>query len=97
MVNTPLPPLDEQLQRAQEVQEKYADELLNKPHVVGLAVGFATINGMRSTREIALVVMVDALIPNDDLPPEDQIPDWLEGVRVDVQQTGLFSAGFSAE
>jgi len=41
--------------------------------------------------------MVDALIPNDDLPPEDQIPDWLEGVRVDVQQTGLFSAGFSAE
>ena len=96
-----------QLQRAQAVQEKYTDELMSKSHVVGLAIGFTsntpvTADAEESTtakteKRVCLVVMVDVKIPNELLALEDRIPEEIEGIPVEVQQTGLFTAGFSAE
>lgn len=96
-----------QLQRAQAVQEKYTDELMNKEHVVGLAIGFASkaetmdseavSSSDSSEKQVCLVVMVDVKVPNELLPLEDRIPEEIEGIPVEVQQTGLFTAGFSAE
>ncbi|MBK8022681.1 MAG: hypothetical protein IPK19_14920 [Chloroflexi bacterium] len=97
---------EEQLKRAQEVQEKYSHFLMDRPHVVGVAIGFrsrrdddtaAEEKAERPEREVCLVVMVDELISNESLPPSDRIPESLEGVPVEVQLTGLFSAGFSTE
>jgi hypothetical protein len=84
--------LEEQIQRASEVQAKYADILMSKPHVVGVGVGFAQQNGER-TPTVALVVMVDEKIPLAQLALDDVIPSQLDGVRVDVQSTGGFTAG----
>lgn len=93
-----------QLQRAQAVQEKYTDELMSKNHVVGLAIGFtspppdaAASAEPTQEKQICLVVMVDVKVPNDMLPEKDRLPEEIEGIPVEVQQTGLFTAGFSAE
>lgn len=84
--------LNQQIRRATEVQARYADDLMRKPHVVGVAVGYASRGGAR-TPEIGVVVMVDQKVPTAQLAPEDVIPGELDGVRVDVQETGVFSAG----
>jgi hypothetical protein len=82
---------NEQLRRASEAQQKYTDKLLRYPNVVGVAVGYITRYGQR-TPEIGLIVMVDKKLPEGQLAPEDIIPRQLDGVRVDVQETGTFTA-----
>ena len=83
--------LNAQLQHAAQVQARYAEALLRKPHVVGLGVGYATRHGER-TPEVALVVMVDKKLPPDQLDDDARIPAQLDGVRVDVQEMGGFAA-----
>ena len=83
--------VNEQLRRASEAQQKYTDKLLNYPNVVGVAVGYITRGGQR-TPEIGLIVMVDQKVPEAQLAPEDILPRELDGVRVDVQETGVFTA-----
>jgi hypothetical protein len=82
---------DEQMARITAVQTRYADELMRKKHVVGVAVGLAQRDG-EYTQEVALVVMVEQKVPLDQLAPEDRIPSELDGVPVDVQETGTFEA-----
>ena len=84
-------PNDEQMQRALEVQQRYENYLLGKPHVVGVGVGYAAVAG-QPTAQIALVVMVDRKLPPQELPPMDRIPSQLDGIRVDVQEMGGFIA-----
>jgi hypothetical protein len=81
------PNLDAQIAHATDVQNRYADLLLSKPHVVGVAVGFAQQDG-QTTRQIALVVMVDEKLPAAQLAEDDLLPSEIEGVRVDVQSMG---------
>lgn len=83
---------DEQINKLSAVQTKYADALMKFPHVVGVAIGFATVNG-EVTEEPALVIMVDEKIPVAQLADDQILPDKLDGVRVDVQSTGTFQAG----
>lgn len=85
------PELQEQVKRATEVQAKYADILMSKPHVVGLGIGFAQTHG-ETTRQVAIIVMVDDKLPEAQLNYDDLIPSQLDGVRVDVQPTGTFGA-----
>ena len=82
---------DEKMQRITAVQAKYANELMGKPNVVGVAVGLAKKEGAY-TSEMALVVMVEKKVPSDQLADEDRIPEELDGVRVDVQETGKIEA-----
>ncbi|MFN8376812.1 MAG: hypothetical protein U0694_28555 [Anaerolineae bacterium] len=83
---------DELMARITTVQQRYADWLMKMPHVVGVGVGFASVQGEMS-QEVSLVVMVDQKLPEDQLPPDQRIPRQLDGVRVDVQETGVFTAG----
>ncbi len=83
--------MNQQVRKAAEVQAKYANDLMSKPHVVGIAVGYTAQNGVSSS-SIGVIVMVDQKIPFDQLEPEEQIPSQLDGVPVDVQETGVFSA-----
>ena len=78
-------------ERAEQAQAKYQDMLLALPHVVGVGVGYATVSG-QATTEPALIVMVDSKVPSDGLAPAELIPPDLDGVRVDVQEFGAFSA-----
>ncbi len=83
--------VNEKIRRASEVQAKYADDLMSKPHVVGVAVGFTSEGGIR-TPDVGVIVMVDSKLPRAELAEDELIPHELDGVRVDVQETGVFSA-----
>ncbi|RMG79410.1 MAG: hypothetical protein D6712_19720 [Chloroflexi bacterium] len=82
---------EEALARATEVQARYADMLMGKKHVVGVGVGLRK-RGGELTQEIALVVMVEKKLPEDELDPEDLLPKELDGVPIDVQETGTIEA-----
>jgi hypothetical protein len=83
--------IEERVKRATEVQARYAEKLMKMPHVVGVAVGFTSHGGMRSA-DVGVIVMVDHKLPEAQLAPEELIPRELDGVPVDVQETGVFSA-----
>jgi hypothetical protein len=73
------------------VMQTHKEELLSKPHVVGVAIGFRYKDG-DPTQTLAMVVMVDQKIPADSLSEEQQIPEMIEGVPIDVQEVGEISA-----
>jgi hypothetical protein len=83
--------INQKVRKASEVQAKYANDLMQKPNVVGVAVGYTNQNGVRSS-DVGVIVMVDHKVPFDELEPADLIPRELDGVPVDVQETGGFSA-----
>jgi hypothetical protein len=78
--------------RITEIQIKYAQQLMEKANVVGVGIGLAKVEG-NYTSEMALVVMVEKKVALEELAEEDRIPTEIEGVRVDVQETGAFTAG----
>ncbi len=82
---------DAEMAKAALVQAKYTDELMQKPHVVGVGLGLAQKDG-QPTNEVAVIVMVDEKVAAEMLSPEDVIPAQLDGVRVDVQPMGTFVA-----
>lgn len=73
------------------IQEKYIDELMAYPNVVGVGVGYRQ-HGNETTDELSLIVLVDEKLPVAQLAPEHILPTELEGITVDVQETGSFSA-----
>ena len=82
---------EDKTEQAKAVQEKYNDELMAKPHVIGTAVGLRMRQG-QYTGEIALVVLVSKKVADDELEAEDKVPEELDGIPVDVQETGVFVA-----
>ncbi|MCB9453206.1 MAG: hypothetical protein H6672_17375 [Anaerolineaceae bacterium] len=82
---------DERLAQVTAVQAQYSDELMQKPNVVGVAVGLVQ-RGGASTGEVGLVVLVSRKIPDDLLDEADRIPSELDGIRVDVQEVGEITA-----
>jgi hypothetical protein len=77
--------------RAMEVKARYEVSLLKKANVVGVGVGFRQVGG-ELTYEVALVVSVTRKLPATQLPPQDVIPDRIEGIPVDVRETGTIRA-----
>lgn len=80
----------ELLARLTALQAQYVDELMQKPNVVGVGVGFAKVGG-EYTETPALIVMVSQKIGKEQLDTEACLPTELEGMRVDVQEMGFFS------
>ncbi|MEZ4593761.1 MAG: hypothetical protein R3D55_21840 [Chloroflexota bacterium] len=75
------------IQQILAVKEAHEAELLAKKNVVGVGIGFRQQRQMRSD-EVVLVVMVERKVPRAQLAPEDIIPGQIEGVPVDVQESG---------
>jgi hypothetical protein len=59
------------------VQARHEHELLRYPNVVGLATG-----------ESGLLVLVSRKLPESELAPHERLPREIEGVPVDVVETG---------
>ncbi|MBC8333951.1 MAG: hypothetical protein H8E29_01690 [Anaerolineales bacterium] len=79
------------LEKAKSVKRAHEATLLAKPNVVGVGIGFRIQNEM-STENIAIVVMVSRKLPDSEIQPADRIPTEIEGVPVDVQESGEFYA-----
>lgn len=77
----------EAIERIRAVKAAHEAELLAKANVVGVGIGFRH-RGKARTDDVVLVVMVEKKLPRAQLKPEDIIPGMIDGVRVDVQESG---------
>jgi hypothetical protein len=78
-----------------QAQSLYQRDLLTKPNVVGVGVGFKEAKG-DTQGDLALVVLVNEKKPLAALDPEDIVPPEVEGVRTDVYEIGYLRALQSA-
>jgi hypothetical protein len=77
----------ETIKRIQAVKAAHEAELMAKANVVGVGIGFRQQQKNR-TDEVVLVVMVEKKLPRAQLALDDIIPGLIDGVPVDVQESG---------
>ena len=82
---------DQTLQHAQDVKRRHEAGLLRKPNVVAVGIGYRT-RGGQPTEEICLVVSVKAKVPADRLKRSEALPASIDGVPIDVVDTGVIRA-----
>jgi hypothetical protein len=77
--------------QAVEVKRRHEQELLRKANVVAVGVGYCTRAGVQSKR-VGILVSVKKKLPLASLKPQDVIPSRIDGVPVDVVETGPIRA-----
>ena len=82
---------EQAVQHALEVKRRHENELLRKPNVVAVGVGFRTRRG-QPTSEVCIVVSVTQKVPAARLKRGEVLPAALEDVPVDVVETGVIRA-----
>lgn len=80
-----------EMARVQQVKQRYQADLLAMPNVVGVGIGFKLVNGVPGD-QLAIVVSVVRKISRDELLPQAVLPEMLDGVPVDVIETGELAA-----
>jgi len=83
--------LQDAVQHATEVKRRHEKELMRKSNVVGVGVGLRMRSGRR-TDEVCIVVSVKVKVPAQNIQPSDIVPPVIEGVPVDVVETGEIRA-----
>jgi hypothetical protein len=81
----------DELRRAQAVRQAYQETLLAKTNVTGVGIGLRHTAGKR-TGQLGLVVTVAKKVPQAWLNPQDVLPKEIDGVPVDVRETGKLEA-----
>lgn len=84
---------DPELERAREISRAHSDELLSKPNVVAVGLGYQ--EGTES--QLTLVVMVSHKVPLSALAEGEIVPSEIEGLPVEVREVGEVSAQGAAE
>ncbi len=79
------------LQHVQDVKRHHEAELLRKPNVVAVGIGYRTRAGQR-TDEVCIVVSVTRKVPASQLKRADLLPAAIEGIPIDVVETGVIRA-----
>jgi hypothetical protein len=82
---------DQSMQHILEVKRRHEQELLRKPNVVAVGIGHLTRGGQQSP-EVGIIVSVKNKVPASNLKPGDRLPASIEGVPVDVVETGEIRA-----
>jgi hypothetical protein len=82
---------DQAIKRAQDVKRRREAELLRKPNVVAVGIGFRT-RGGQDTQEVCIVVSVKTKVPAVQLKRGDLLPASIDGVPIDVVETGVIRA-----
>ena len=67
------------------------DPRLQKPNVIGLAIGVKETGG-EPTGEAALLVLVTHKAPKEELRPEELVPPTMQNVKTDVVEVGEVTA-----
>jgi hypothetical protein len=70
-----------------KINKKCRRELLKKPNVVGVGVGYRT-KGGQQTGDQAIMVFVTEKKPRDELAASDMVPHSMQGQQVDVVEIG---------
>jgi hypothetical protein len=74
-----------------EAKERSKEEILSKPNVVGVGVGFKEKSG-RLTDDVVVVALVRDKVPKAALKPRELVPESVDGVQTDVIQVGEIRA-----
>jgi hypothetical protein len=64
------------------VRQKYEDDLLSLPNVVGVGIG-------ERDNQPVIKVLVSHKVPESALQPDEVVPKTLEGHRTDVEAIGI--------
>ena len=80
---------EEKIEKIAATQDKYSPKLMTYPNVVGTGIGLRQRQD-KTTDELCLVVMVSKKLPANKLPPGGLLPRELDGVSIDVIETGAF-------
>ncbi len=79
------------LAETRTVKQRHTSALLGIKNVVACGVGRRQVGGVM-TDELCIVVSVINKLPADQLAPGDLVPQAVDGVRTDVQETGMIRA-----
>jgi len=74
-----------------QIKEANKEDILAKPNVVGVGVGYRRVAGVL-TGELSVIVLVRQKLPVAGLDPGDLLPQRLENIDVDVIQVGEIRA-----
>ena len=80
---------EKKIEKIAALQDKYNPKLLAYPNVVGVGIGWRQRQD-KTTDELCLVVMVKEKLPPEKLPPGGLLPRELDGIDIDVIETGAF-------
>jgi hypothetical protein len=83
--------MSENLEALVTVRKQHEEELLNKPNVTGVGVGWKITDG-KKTSEMAIVSLVTKKLPKYQLRAQDLVPKEIEGCKLDVQESGVIRA-----
>ncbi len=83
-------PDEERAKQIAEIQARFDAWLMAFPNVVGTGIGYRRIAGS-PTGELCLVALVRRKIPAKQLAADAVLPRELEGIAIDVVESGDFS------
>lgn len=87
----PVPGFSDDEARIAQIRARHEAVLLRYPNVVGVDQGLK-ISGGEPTGVRCIIVYVTTKVPPDQLPAHDLLPTELDGVPVDVVETGPIEA-----
>ena len=92
MTNPNTNPREERAERARrqarelKVRDKYEPLFRRQPNVYSTGVGYFTDENGKLTEMWGIIVRVTEKVDQNTLPPEDRIPDCLEGIPVQIEE-----------
>ena len=89
MSNTNYPKDIEETERAKAIRHNYDDLFWRQPNVHAVGVGFLIDQEGRRTDQIGVLVSVTEIAPTDQVLPEDRLPDYLDGVPVQILEEAI--------
>lgn len=81
--------MPEDIERLRQIKTAAEDDLLSRPGVTAVDVGYKFVNG-RKTDEIVIRIHV---AEKKDVPADQQLPSQIQGVKTDIIQNRFRPAG----
>ncbi|RZN42233.1 MAG: hypothetical protein EFT35_01920 [Methanophagales archaeon ANME-1-THS] len=79
------------IEEVRRVKERHEAELMGKAGVVGCAIGYKHVGG-KKTDELSIICYVREKKPEGKLRKQDIIPKNIEGIPIDVVESGEIRA-----
>ena len=74
------------VERAMAIRHKYEGLFWRQPNVYGTGVGIIEDENGNASDRAGLIITVHTKVDQNTIPPDDRIPDCLEGVPVQIRE-----------
>ena len=75
------------IEDVRKVKEKYEKELMGKSGVIGGGIGYQYVDG-KKTDDLCIICYVKKKKSEEKLKKKDLIPEQIEGILIDVVESG---------